>query len=77
MRFIKTFALSVSALMLMSAFAFGQGNPCNPCNPCGGKKMKNPCNPCNPCGMGTHFTINDPRNTARFTSEAPLEAFGG
>ena len=62
MRIIKSFALSGSALMLMSAFAFGQSNPCNPCNP---------------CGMGIHFKIGNPKNMASFTSEAPLEAFVG
>lgn len=65
------------------------GKAANPCNPCGGKAA-NPCNPCggkahaiaiNPCyaKMGKVFHFNDPmkRNTASFTSEAPLEDMVG
>ncbi len=68
------------------------GKAANPCNPCGGKAA-NPCNPCsgkdaqapkvavNPCHakMGTVFHVDDPmnRNTATFTSEAPLEDMTG
>lgn len=64
-----------------SAQAKNPCNPCgpkNPCNPCGGKVGAIPVNPCH-AKAGTVFYIDDPkgRNSATFTSEAPLEDIVG
>lgn len=69
--------LTAALVLALGGMAAGQGNPCNPC---GGKKSGSAMNPCNPCGMkGTHFMVNDPmgRNSATFTSAAPLEDIVG
>ena len=76
--------ISFFVVLMVLAFAtagVAQDNPCNPCT----KKGKNPCakamNPCNPCAAKSKhmFRIDDPmkRNTATFTSNAPLEDIVG
>jgi len=89
---MRTTYLTLLAVLLIAASAFGQANPCNPC---GGKAVKaaNPCgekaaNPCgekamavNPCfaKVGQVFYVNDPmgRNSVTTESAAPLEDIVG
>lgn len=77
MKRIRQSILTVALALALGGMVAAQGNPCNPC---GGKKDGSAMNPCNPCGMrGTHFTIGDSmgRNSATFTSAAPLEDIVG
>jgi polyisoprenoid-binding protein YceI len=67
MRILRTATTALALTMMLTAalgsLSFAEGNPCNPCNP---DKMK-----------GSKFVISGAKNTASFTSEAPLEQIVG